>query len=349
MNASPDELESLQLHNQTVASMWAAGKSPNVLWLDDPNMKNRTNGTLNAVVGIPNAANGQSLLFACSVDSAIPDTNISTSRNLVKIVDGNALGYASTNGQFPKIDISSAWAKYLLPEIPNTNGTTIFTKIVTTAGLYNTLTPSHTYSYQFIIECILSTLIANGLGRASYNSTLLGHLRGYDPSNPWYVNATSTPAWLSHILAPGKKHMGFNDDPTHSAFDPLPPSLAAQSAMFVMRATVNGYAFSSSGRAAKASFAALITYIFLALCHVIYSIKTGWASTASDSSLEVAILAAGSKPTGRLKNTGAGTETIGVYEERVCIRDVEGRLELMWKDTEGGKEVRRIGKNKAYG
>lgn len=345
MNTPPDRLELCQVPHKTVTEWLAPGQSPNLLWLEDMKLKSRTNSTMNAIVTIPAAANGSSLIFTCSIDSAIPKWEVSTSRNLVKIVDGNGLGWASTAGMLPKIDLSFEWVKYLNPQISGAGNATIFSKMVSTAGIWNTTMPSHDYSYQYIVESIISTMIANGLGRASYNSSMIGHLRGYNASDPWGHSQSDSNEWVKNLLP--SKHMGFNDDPDNSAYDPLSASEAAESTMFTMRATVNGYAFSAHGKAAKASIAALITYIVLAVCHIVYSWKTGWASTASDSSLEVAMLAASSRRTTRLRNTGAGTETVGIYEEMVQIRARDDRLELVFRDTEGG--ACRIQKNKAYG
>lgn len=352
-----DQTESLQVSNATRLSIQESGEFPKIMWLDESDLKKRTNATLHSLVSIPKAANGQSLLFTCTIDSALPEKTISTSRNGVKIVNGDALGYASTNGQVPKVDLSAEWAKYLTPQTFANFNATIFSKIASTAGLWNTTTPSHSYNYQYIIESILVTLIANGLGRTTYNSSMIGHLRGSNASDPWGVAHFNTPdPWLRYILP--HKNMGFNDDPSNSVFDPLPASLAAKASMFIMRATVNGYAFSARGNAARASIAALMTYIILAACHIVYSIRTGWASTANDSSLEVAMLAAGSKRTKRLKNTGAGTETVEVFEERVRMKvrrrvgigsgtGANGRLELVFRDTEDGCE--EVMTNVAYG
>ncbi|KAL9616958.1 MAG: hypothetical protein Q9160_008228 [Pyrenula sp. 1 TL-2023] len=354
-----DQTESLQVLNTTMSSLQQSGQPPMIIWFDEPDLKRRTNATLNALVSIPQAANGMSLLFSCTIDSALPEKTVSTSRNGVKIVNGDALGYASTNGQVPKVDLSAEWAKYLTPRTSADSNTTIFSKIASTAGLWNTGTPSHSYNYQYIVESILVTLVANGLGRTTYNSSMIGHLRGSNSSDPWGIAHFNTPdAWLRYMLP--HKIMGFNDDPANSVFDPLPASVAANASMFTMRATVNGYAFSARGNAARASVAALITYIVLAACHIVYSVRTGWASTANDSSLEVAMLAASSKRTERLKNTGAGTETVTVFEERVKMKvrrrgsngteigiGNNGKLELVFRDTEVGCD--EVATNVAYG
>lgn len=324
---SPDAMENFRLPSDFLANDRSLSHPPSTLWVDDLELKGRTKSTLNAIISIPRAANGQSMLFTCSIDSALPEVEITM--GAVKIVSSKA-----TESFSPRVDLSSTWAKYLNPQLPSQNST-LFSKIASTAGLWNTTTPSHDYNYQYIIESILATLIANGIGRSTYNSRMVGHLRGFNPADPWGVRRSDPAEWLAYMLP--SKNVGFNDDPKHSAFDALSLYEATQSTVFIMRAAATGYAFSAQGNAAKAAIAVLTVYIMLAFCHTCYLLITGWASTMGDSSLEIAMLSARSRPTRRLLNIGVGTETVDVYRERVQIRARhDDQLELVFQDTDDG-------------
>lgn len=319
VNADEDQFRTLNITHKRLTQFWGNHSIPDILWLDEPQLKNTTKSTLNAIVSIPRAANGQSLLFPCSIDSALPPTLMSTRRNSIKTVEGLPGDYLTTAGSFPKIDLSSTWAKYLNPRQIHGSNTTVFARMASTAGLWETTVPSDDYNYMLIVESILATMVANGLGRSTYNHAIAGYLRESNAADP-----RSWPKWMYNILPSG--NMGFNDDQRDSAFDKLS---------------------ASELKRVKAGIVALFTYIVIAGCHTAYSLWTGWASTMSESSMEVAILTANSRPSRKLLNTGAGVDTLGIYTERVRVRARDEKLELVFRDTEEGSE--RIKKNHAYG
>jgi hypothetical protein len=99
-----------------------------------------------------------------------------------------------------------------------------------------------------------------------------------------------------------------------------------------MRATVQGYAWSSHGMVQKAALGVLFLYVAFALGHVGYSAWTSWSSTSWDSAPEIMALAMNSQPT---------VDTVKPFKEKVNIRNRNGHLEFVFQDTrDDGSSVR---------
>jgi hypothetical protein len=322
-----------------VKALLLAGAPPALTWMDDPALLAITNSTLNVIATFPNTkSNGEAAVLCCSIDSRLTQTEISSTRNAPKVVTGEPTGWVggTFNQAWPRINLTAAWARYLTPTIPGQN-TTIFSLMASTAGMWNT-TLSASYNHPFIVETILATMTVNGLARMSYNSGIVGSLKG-NPG-PWEIGT-----WAAHMIPKGSLGSG------GSIYD-VTTDQQKTATMFTMQATVNGYAYASKGAVQRAAMGVLLFYSLMALAHIVYSCMTGWSSTSWASVPEIAALAMNSQRTEKLKNTGAGISTARVYEERVWIRARDDRLEFVFRDTgagTGGQNTTVIHRNQPYG
>ena len=325
INAS-DEDWAIAFNNDTtlgtIKSLLVSGDSPTLIWIDDPALLYNSSSTLNAVAAFPNTSSGEAAVYSCSMDSRMAQAPTIGTRNRPKVITGAPDGWTSNgtfNASWPRIAVKAEWAAYLNPIIPAEQNATVFSKMTVTAGMWNASLVSKSYNFPFIVESILATMLANGLARISYNSSMIGTLKGGDSGT-----------WWSEMFPAGKS-LGWGGN----AFA-ISPEDKQNSIMFTMHATVNGYAYSYRGITQKAAIVVLLLYCVLAVAHVIYSICWGWSTTAWETMPEVAALAMNSQQTDRLYNTGGGIDTRGVYEERVKIRVREDRLEFVFSDTDNG-------------
>lgn len=224
------------------------------------------------------------------------------------------------------------------PIISEEKNATAFSKTSSIAGMWNTSFTSASDNFPIIVEGILTAMVANGIARASYNTTMISALKGDNDESDNQWKATG---WYSYLFP----HYLFGKG--SSIFD-ISAEQQANSTEFKMSAAAQGYAYSYKGKTHKAAIGVLVFYILLAVLHLGYSLRTGWASTSWDSLPEIAALAMRSRPTQTLHNTGAGIESVCVFEENVRVRARDGHhLELVFDDTgDGGFYVRR---NAKYG
>jgi hypothetical protein len=143
-----------------------------------------------------------------------------------------------------------------------------------------------------------------------------------DPNDLWLGGD-----WMSDILPKGGK-MGRGGN----AFN-VSVADQSRSTMLKMVATVNGYAYSSSGITQKTQMVVLALYILLALCHICYSLYTGISSSSWGSGPEVAALAMNSEPATELKNTGAGIQTVEVFKHKVKVQARGDELQMMFQSN----------------
>jgi hypothetical protein len=204
---------------------------------------------------------------------------------LIKQVLGAPEGFDNTgpmNPDYLQVKISSGRAQYLSPTILGSN-ITILSQVASTAGLWNSTMPSAPYYSEIIIENIIAPLVANGISRASYNTSLLMSLNGAtDPHDLWLGGE-----WMADILPKGGK-MG----PGGNAFN-ISTTEKSRSTMFKMVATVNGYAYSSDGLSQKVQngrpcvlYPSSIVANLLPFDHGAVVIKLGFWSRDSDASDE---------------------------------------------------------------
>ena len=314
-NLSPDILRGIR----------SSASEPQLYWFDDPDLLNTTASSLNAIVTIPGEDDSQSLLFACSMYNRLA-TDVDYTA-----VWGTPATSASTPGGFdafgpfafrwPKIEVTAAWARYLNPKIAGSNST-ILASITSIAGLWNTTTPASPSLYEQIVEAILTTLMANGISRATYNNSMIGQLKGTEG----LASVWDSTSWGTQMLP--SRWMG----PPGEAFE-INPLLARNSTKLTMSATINGYAY--SWRQSKTQLiwmGVLSLYAFLAVGHFAWSMRKGWISTAWDEPTEMIALAMNSKYCDVMTNMGAGIDTKDVFREKVKVLDVDGHIEIVFPD-----------------
>ena len=260
--------------------------------------------------------------------------------------DPSKLGQLNSNmldmPLFPQqlVTVSTDWANYLNPFLPDSN-TTVFSKLMTApdgapASVSSGLISSASVSFASII---LSSLLANGLARTSFWGQLQGTARSsYDPkTNQTFIDGAY---WLS-----GKGdvfQVTANESQTWTKLE--------------VDTTVSGYSYSTRGTAPKLAIAFLLLYCILVVIHCAYAGVSGISSTSWDSVAEVTALAANSTPTKELQNTCAGITEHRTFElpVRVLVTpDDEGdgeHLEMVFGDIDDGEaEKRRIMPGRVYG
>lgn len=302
----------------TVKSLLAGGLPPALTWVDEGDMLTNTNSTLLAIATFPVTTDGTSNLYTCSIDSRLTQTDVTTFRNEYKLVSGVPPNWANGTvaSPWPKIMPTAAWARYLNPTILGSN-VSAFSNIASAAGMWNTSLVAAPYNFAIIVEGILTTMVANGLGRASYNTSMIGNLKGNDgDSNQWYSTG-----WFEYFFA------------KTSVFD-LSPEEQASATEFTMSASVIGYAYGYKGATQKAAIAVLLAYIILTVLHFGCSIWAGWASTSRDTQPKIAMMAMNSEETEVLDDIGTGTAVAEGSEENVRMRARGRDIELSLDDAQ---------------
>jgi len=168
----------------SIGSLLTPGTLPALTWIDDSVLLNRTNSSLLAVATFASTTNDTSALYCCSIDSRVMTVELQSTRNEYKLVNSAASEWehGTVNTSLPKIMPSAAWTRYMNPNISGENATA-FSQTASTAGMWNTnLTSSPSY-FPVIMEGILTTMVANGIARTSYNTSMIATLKGSEPDN----------------------------------------------------------------------------------------------------------------------------------------------------------------------
>ena len=311
--------ENSTLHD-AIKHLLTSDTTPTLTWLDTVDVPGSTENSIHAVAVFPQTQEEDSRLYCCTIDSGTVNASNSATRNMPKEVTGyvhNVLVDGTGVTGFQRTTISSSWAALLNPRLSPINST-VFSRMASTAGVWNTTRTSASYNYPFIVESILTLMVNNGMGRITYNASMAGRLKGADPDDPWNGGSWTTQMLPRHGLGWGK-----------SAFE-IDPATAELSTSFTMFTTVKGYAWSYTGMLQKAAIATLLVYAAFATGHLIYSISTGWSSASWDTTPEIIALAINSRAPEQMQNTGAGIETINPMRQKVSIRYVDSRLEYVF-------------------
>jgi hypothetical protein len=96
------------------------------------------------------------------------------------------------NSSWSKINLSVAWATYLNPTIAKDNlphNSFNGRNVVRICEVVDDNLP-------FIVESVLATMIVNGLSQYSYNSNVVGGLKGNPDNHPWTYSDSSI-AWTA--------------------------------------------------------------------------------------------------------------------------------------------------------
>lgn len=311
---------------QGVRSKLTPGDPPSLFWFDDPQTLDSTNSTLQAVAVFPaNSSNAVDTTYTCSIDSRwISGASTQATRNIHKIAHGNTPGFGDTgtiNTNYPRMFMTAGWASYLNPETgySGNSSTTPFIQMASTAGLYNSSSSPDPGYNEIIVESIITMMVINGLGRASYDVGMAGTEK--ESESRFFNELVSKTAlgWGGHV------------------YD-IDSSQLSSVTSLVAQITVNGYAYNHKGLVQGVAIAVLGVYCLFTICHFFYSTFTGWTSNSWDTAPEVVALAMNSQPSGKLENTGAGIQTVQVFEENVTIKTREDHLEIVFQDTDFGAE-----------
>ncbi|KAL1849328.1 hypothetical protein Plec18167_000453 [Paecilomyces lecythidis] len=220
--------------------------------------------------------------------------------------------------EFPQrpISISSEWANLLNPSIPrlnanimnetntsDTTGSIVDTDTDVFAGLTSIAGVQRRDS--LTLAAIISAMVANGLSRTSFYSSLAGNI-----SYVGDFNSHLAIDWLHQ----NKEVFKLDDDQNShlSAFTKLEK-----------QSYVLGYSFRVRGTASILAITILLAYCLLAIGHVLVAGFTAFSTDSLSSTTELVALALTSpaelsKKT--LKNTGAGVSGVGVFKARARLR-----------------------------
>lgn len=322
------------------------GEHPSILWIDDAELLNQTQSTLAAVFVLPATETNQGSYFTCSIDSRFANVTLLSRRNVIKVVAGEPSNFAN-NGTFHadwrKVALTADWARYLTPQLSSSNHS-ILTPIASRAGIFKGPIPSGPWYFEIIVENIITTLVANGIGRASYPYGLVSTLKDdIDPNDLWYGGN-----WAHDIIPKGGK-MGRGGN----AFN-VSSFVRRRSAEFRMEALVNGYAYSPTGIVQKAQLVVFVVYVCMVLPHILWSLFTGLSSGGWGSAAEIAALAWNSSPSNTMRNTGAGIDTVNVFKARVRVLQRDAgefvNLELVVDDEHHEDSfLKKVRANDKYG
>jgi hypothetical protein len=119
-----------------------------------------------------------------------------------------------------------------------------------------------------------------------------------------------------------------------NAFD-IPQAIRDNATQLQFNSFDYGYAFSSTGKTQKASILSLLLYVVAVIIHIATSLITGMSTSKWGSPSEIVALALTSMPPNlpaELKNTGAGIETIALYEQKIELGEKRGTLILGFQE-----------------
>jgi hypothetical protein len=319
-----------------IEKLLASNDRPSLYWIDDTEFLQKTQTSLMVVATVPKSNAGSAAYYACSIDSRYVNVTLKTSRSSITHVLSAPNGYddvGTFNPAYRPIKLSANWARYLDPVISTSNQTndTVFSTLAATAGLWTSKPSTNSEWFPIIVENILAMLLANAIGRANFDRTMVGTLAGLDdPSNPWSLGK-----WVNQIL-PRNGRLGYGGD----AFDIFKDD-EAKATRFVLKVQILGYAYSPKGKTQIAAMIALSLYVLLVLFHIGYSATTGWYSSSWGSPSELTALAMNSAYTSKLENTGGGIESIDVFKEKVWVRLKDERAQMVFEDTFCKKKLQK--------
>ena len=288
----------------TIKTLLSPGLPPALTWIDQGDLLANTNSTLLAIATFPDTTSGTSYIYTCSIDSRLTQTDITTFRNEYKLVSGAPPNWVNGTvaSSWPKIMPTAAWAKYMNPTITGSNAS-VFSSMTSTAGMWNTSLAAAPYNFPIIVEGLLTTMVANALARASYNTSMIATLKGDNgDGNQWDAGG-----WFQYFF-------------TKSSIFNLSPEERASATEFDMSASVIGYAYSYRGATQKAAIAVLLAYIILVFLHFGYTLWAGRGLTSPDTQPKIAVMAMDSEATGLSDNMGTGTGAAEELEDNVRLR-----------------------------
>lgn len=312
------------------ASTNVSGHGNPIIWYTIPQASKDRNA-LGAIVRLLNYRTKLTEVYPCTIDARIAPSKVQSTRNTYGVVTshvedstlwmpaGTAASYGGDDS-WPDFNIDPQWARYLNPSLGSDN-TTAFDLMTASAGLQD----SHALDDAdrgYVIESVLSLMVANGLARTNYNNGIVGELRGWD----FEIQNPICGEWCNGMM-PHDKAFGRGG----SVYS-LNATTINHATRLTMFAQVSGYAYSPRGFTTILSIVVLFLYSFIVLVHWGYMIWVMESSDSWQSSAEIAALAINSRPTHLLQNTGAGVGTSKIFKNRVKVVSVGEKIELSFQE-----------------
>ena len=333
MNPYGHEFPVVDYHNDSLTPVILEAfntSSPSLFWIDLPGDK-FGNASIGVAVVVPSQNNATAALNLCAVDARIGPDDIQSSRGHLRYVTDvlNNDEPVKITKSWSTLPIDAAWASYLFPNDPTLNRS-VFDRLLVAAGIWNftSVSPFGVKNVPYILETLFAASIANGLSRVNYNTTLAGQLK--EPYDEW-----------QRQMMPVGSYIGPGGD-AFELRDQSPDSVTK----FTAQVTVNGYAYSMDGFTTWGSVLILLIYCTLAISHIVYLLWSGISSGSWDTISEITTLAMNSKRTDVLHNTGAGIDTIAVFQENVQVMARGEHLEFVFQDPSPGMD--RVEKDVPY-
>lgn len=283
------------------------GTTPRLFWLDSPDLLNQTQSSLNTIAVVPRTGHLGPSYYCCSIQVRMRNATISSGRLTPEYITGEPprwRAYGEYGDKIPRLNISSSWAQLLNPPLDQDNAT-VFSSLITAASKWDHLAAGMNNYPGVVVEAILAAMVVNGIGRTNYNTSFSQEYLN--------INSSSSKLWYDAIL-PNNLNFGKGSN----AFD-VPQSIQAKSTRLQLNVFNYGYAFTSMGKSQKTAMVVLTVYVLVVICHCCWSMCTGMSSAHWGSPSEIAALAFKSEPTEAFDYTGAGIETITVYEENIKL------------------------------
>ncbi|GAB7360780.1 hypothetical protein MBLNU230_g0767t1 [Neophaeotheca triangularis] len=337
---SIDPAESLRIKE------WISSRqTPDVLWIDEQYLGvNAPARSIDLVVTIPQDTRERSKHYCCGIDARLAPVTMYTNRNKVKHMRGFPDSWADTgtyNESWPQLRLAANWAENITPTLTDDRNNSIrpFAELVSAGGLWNSSTKTPPWQTDTgIVESALASLVSNALSRISYNTSMVGTLRGMNqPNNPW-----SGGAFANEFLPQGQLGKG------GKAYQ-ISPAELARATILTMEAKAEGYAYSRSSGTTKSAMCVLGVYAVLALGHIAFACITGWSSNCWDTASEIAVLAFNTASSDTFKNTGAGIRTMGTYSKPIQVVAKDGKLVIATLERSLSQSHEKIKPGQAYG
>lgn len=296
--------------------------TPRLFWVNSPRLLNETQSSLNAIAVVPEIGHLDAKYYCCSVQVRMRNATISSGRLTPEHVTGEPARWRALDEyghNVPRLNISNSWAKLLDPIIDKRNATT-FSSLIATGSRWDYRSAGMNTYPGVVVEAVLAAMVVNGMGRYSYNTSFLEEYLVMDSSRHKF--------WYDAIL-PKNLNFGKGSD----AFN-ISRNVQDRSTKLQMNVFNYGYAFTSTGKTQKAAMIVLAVYVIVVVVHCLLSVWTGMSSAHWGSPSEIVALALKSKPPHELQNTGAGIETISLYEEKIQLGNDRGTLFLGFKADE---------------
>ncbi|KAI4234047.1 MAG: hypothetical protein LQ349_004031 [Xanthoria aureola] len=261
-----------------------------------------------------------------SYKSTEQDPGLPKAEDVAKLSDGFFVFPA-----YPErlINVSTNWAQYLNPMIVD-EGVTVFHRL-----MQANISDDHP---RVSAAIILPSLLANGLARIGFESSLQGDLRM--TTNAQGESNADIDSWFRG------KGDAFVVDPAQSK----------EWVKLEVFSTLEGYAYNTSGAGPKVAIIFLLAYCTFAFAHTCYAGISGISSSSWDSIGEVTALAMNSTPNLLLRNTSSGIADAKIFRlpARIfAMPDQAGEgehLELVLGDQEETVVAKRTLKiNRVYG